>query len=225
MNAAASTSSSSGGASKTLPATASSARPPSDCCAIPTTRRPTHSSSPAPAASTTPAMSMPRVNGGSGVTAATPPRQRATSPKLSEPAATRTSASPGPGDRRIGLGDLDHVRRLTEPTDPHCPHRARTVLERRICSARRVARVTVDAAWSWIWRTCTATSSRRLRTASGSWTWTVGRSVCQPGDRPDPRDRRERPVVTDRLRHSRRDRPRAVRPAPRRRAGRTDERP
>ena len=40
---------------------------------------------------------MPSVNGGSAITAATPPRQRAMSPKFSEAALTATLTWPGPG--------------------------------------------------------------------------------------------------------------------------------
>ena len=97
MNAAASTSLSSGGAAHHEPASACSASPPSDCGVMPTTRWPTHSSAPGPAASTVPQTSMPRVNGGWAMTAATPPRQRAMSPKLSEAALTATRTWPAPG--------------------------------------------------------------------------------------------------------------------------------
>src|SRR2546421_316129 len=62
---------------------------------IPTTRCPTHASPPSPAASTTPQTSMPRVKGGVAMTAATPPRHRAMSPKFSDAAATATRTVPG----------------------------------------------------------------------------------------------------------------------------------
>ena len=97
VNAAASTSVSSGGAGHHEPASACSASPPSDWGVMPTTRWPTHSSAPGPAASTVPHTSMPSVNGGWAMTAATPPRQRAMSPKLSEAALTATRTWPAPG--------------------------------------------------------------------------------------------------------------------------------
>jgi len=85
-----------GGSDTSAVAIADSAIPPSDCLAMATTRRPTQFSAPSPADSTTPHTSIPNVKGGWAMTLATPPRQRAMSPKLSEAADTATRTSPGP---------------------------------------------------------------------------------------------------------------------------------
>ena len=149
MNAAASTSLSSGGAAHHEPASACSASPPSDWGVMPTTRRPTHSSAPGPAASTVPQTSMPRVNGGWAMTAATPPRQRAMSPKLSEAALTATRTWPAPGSGASTSCTSTTAAGSPLADHPGCSHSFGTTWERRE-PIRAAAALPASRTSSWL---------------------------------------------------------------------------